>query len=118
MLLQRLSVFAGGWTLEAAESVSAGGSVDAASILDLLTSLVDKSLVLAETQRGEARYRLLETVRQYARDRLVEAAEEADVRTRHRTWCVALAEQGEAELRGPRQRIWLERLEKEHDNLI
>ncbi len=117
VLLWRLSVFAGGWALDSAESVCAGGSVDAASILDLLTSLVDKSLVLAETHRGEARYRLLETVRQYARDRLVEAGEDAEVRTRHRTWCVALAERGAAELRGPRQRIWLERLEREHDNL-
>ncbi len=117
VLLQRLSVFAGGWTLEAAESVCAGGSVDAASILDLLTSLVDKSLVLAETQRGEARYRLLETVRQYARDRLVEAGEEPEARTRHRALCVALAEQAYTELRGPRQHIWLDRLKVEHDNL-
>ncbi len=117
VLLRRVSVFAGGWTLEAAESVCAVGSVVAANILDLLTSLVDKSLVLAETQHGEARYRLLETVRQYARDRVVEAGEEAEVRTRHRAWCVALAEQAGAELRGPRQGVWLERLEVEHDNL-
>jgi predicted ATPase len=117
VLLRRLSVFAGGWTLDAAESVCAGGSVDAANILDLLTSLVDKSLVLAEMQRGEARYWLLETVRQYARDRLVEAGEEAEVRTRHRAWYLTLAEHAEVELRGPRQRIWFERLEVEHDNL-
>ncbi len=117
VLLRRLSVFAGGWTLEAAESVCAGGSVEATSILDLLTSLVDKSLVLAETQHGEARYRLLETVRQYARDRLLEAGEEAEGRTRHRAWCVALAEQAEPELVGPRQRIWFDRWEVEHDNL-
>jgi predicted ATPase/class 3 adenylate cyclase len=117
VLLRRLSVFARGWTLEAVESVCAGESVETTAILDLLTSLVDKSLVLAETQRGDARYRLLETVRQYARDRLREAGEEAEVRTRHRAWCLTLAEQADAELRGPRQRIWLDRLEVEHDNL-
>ncbi len=116
-LLRRLSVFAGGWSLGAAERVCAGGSVENARILDLLTSLVDKSLVLAETQHGEARYRLLETIRQYARDRLVEADEDADVRTRHGAWCVTLAEQTPTELRGPRQRLWLARLELEHDNL-
>ena len=117
MRLRRLSVFAGGWTLEAAESVCAGGGVDPTGILDLLTSLVDKSLVLAETQHGEARYRLLETVRQYACDRLVEAGEEAEVRTRHRAWCVALAEQADTEIHGPRQREWQTRLVVEHDNL-
>ncbi len=117
VLLRRLSVFGGGWTLEAAEAICAGGSVEADAILNLLTALVDKSLVLAGTQQGEARYRLLETVRQYARERLVEAGEEADVRTRHRAWCVAVAEQADTEIRGPRQRIWLDRLELEHDNL-
>ncbi len=118
VLLRRLSVFAGGWTLEAAESVCAGGSVEAADILDLLTSLVDKSLVLAEIQGGEARYRLLETVRQYGRDRLVEAGEETEVRARHRAWCLALAERAYPDfMRGQRHEIWLERLETEHDNL-
>ena len=111
-LLQRLSVFAGGWTLDAAEGVCTGGNVEATDILELLTSLVDKSLVLAETQRGEARYRLLDTVRQYARDRLAETGDEADVRTRHRAWYVAFAERADREYRGPRQRIW-----RDHDNL-
>ncbi len=117
MLLRRLSVFAGGWTLEAAESVGVGGSVEAVGVLDLLTSLVDKSLVLAETQSGDARYRLLETVRQYARDRLQEAGEEAEVRTRHRDWYLALAEQAEAKLPGHDQKYWERRLEMDHDNL-
>jgi predicted ATPase/class 3 adenylate cyclase/Tfp pilus assembly protein PilF len=116
-LLRRLSVFAGGWTLEATESACAGGAVEAAAILDLLTSLVDKSLVLAETRRGEARYRLSETVRQYGRDRLVESGETDVVRTRHRDWCVDLAERAESRFRGPEQIAWLERLETEHDNL-
>src|SRR5205823_7140008 len=86
-------------------------------VLDLLASLVEKSLVLYEEREGEGRYRLLETVRQYARDRLLEAGEAAAVRGRHRDWFLALAEQAEPELRGPEQVVWLERLEREHDNL-
>jgi non-specific serine/threonine protein kinase len=85
--------------------------------LDLLTQLVDKSLVIAETHAGEARYRLLETVRWYGAEKLQSAGEAAEVRQRHRDWFVALAEQAEPELLGPRQRLWLDRLETEHDNL-
>jgi non-specific serine/threonine protein kinase len=116
-LLRRLSVFAGGWPFEAAEAVCAGEGVEPADILDLLTQLVDKSLVIAETYGGEARYRLLETVRLYGAEKLQSAGEAAEVRRRHRDWFVALAEQAEPELRGLRQRIWLDRLEMEHDNL-
>ena len=116
-LLRRLAAFAGGWTLEAAESVCAGGSVEASSILDLLASLADKSLVFVEMQRGEARYRFLETVRQYAQDRLLEASEGAEIRTRHREWCLRLAQRADPELRGPNQSVWLDRLETEHDNM-
>jgi non-specific serine/threonine protein kinase len=104
-----LSVFAGGFGLEAAEAV--GG------VLDLLTQLVDKSLVHAEVGTGEERYRLLETVRQYGWERLVEAGEAAAARDRHRDWCVALAERAEPELRDTRQLEWLERLDAEYDNL-
>jgi len=74
-MLRRLSVFATGWTLEAAEAVCAEGGIEASEILDLLTQLVDKSLVIVEAHRAEMRYRLLETVRQYGRDRLVESGE-------------------------------------------
>jgi non-specific serine/threonine protein kinase len=116
-LLRRLSVFAAGWPFEAAEAVCAGDGVEPADILDLLTQLVDKSLVIAETYGGEARYRLLETVRLYAADKLQRAGEAAEVRRRHRDWFVALAERAEPELRGLRQRLWLDRLEMEHDNL-
>ncbi len=98
-------MFAGGWALDAAEGVCTGGNLAVTDILDLLASLVDKSLVLADMQRGEARYGLLETVRQYARDRLVEASEEAEVRTRHRAWCLGVARQADAELRGPNQSV-------------
>jgi len=117
ILFRRLSVFAGGWTLEAAESVCAGDSVEAPEILDLLAQVADKSLVMVETQGALAWYRLLETVRQYARDRLTEAGEAPAVRMRHRDWYLDLAERAERELRGPGQGVWLERLEREHDNL-
>jgi hypothetical protein len=73
--------------------------------------------VVAEEQGGEARYRLLEPVRQYAAERLEEVGEAAAVRSRHRDWCLALAERAEPELRGPDQVAWLDRLTAEHDNL-
>jgi predicted ATPase len=117
VLLRRLAVFAGGWTLEAAEAICAGGGVEADQVLDLLTSLVDKSLVVAETHRDEARYRQLETLRQYGWDRLIEAREMAKIRTRHRTWYLGLAERADARLRGPEDTMWLNRLEVEHDYL-
>lgn len=117
VVLQRLSTFAGGWTLEAAEAVCSGSGVEAADILNLLTQLIDKSLVVVETQGGEARHRLLETVRQYSLDRLMESEAAVDVRRRHRDWYLGLAERAEQELQGPAQVVWLERVEREHDNL-
>lgn len=115
--LRRLSVFAGGWTLEAAEAICSGEEIEATDILDLLTQLVDKSLVVAETQGGQGRYRLLQTIRQYSRDRLLEAGEADIVRRCHRDWYLRLAEQAETHLNGSAQGVWLERLEVEHDNL-
>ncbi len=115
--IRRLSVFAGGWTLEAAEAVCSGDDLEDTDIFDLLTALVDKSLVMAQTLGDEARYGLLETVRQYGRDRLAEVGETVGARSRHRDWCLALAERAEPELRRAEQTIWLERLETEHDNL-
>lgn len=91
--------------------------MEAAEVLDLLTSLVAKSLVMAETNRGEARYRLLETVRQYSLSRLSESGETDVVRRRHRDWYVGLAEQAVPEYFGPRATSWVQRLETEHDNL-
>ena len=117
ILLARLSVFAGGWTLEAAEAVCSGRDVERSRILALLTHLVDKSLAVADTGGGEGRYRLLETVRQYGRDRLLESGEAAELQERHRDWYMSLAERAEPELRGPAQAAWLERLEAELDNL-
>ena len=122
-VLCRLSVFAGGWTLEAAEMVCAGGDIERWDVLDLLTNLVDKSLVTygegsyGEDLYGQGRYRLPETVRQYARDRLRSTGEEAVVRARHRDEFLRMAAQARSELQGPGQQAWLDRLEEEHDNL-
>jgi non-specific serine/threonine protein kinase len=120
-LLRRLAVFAGGWTLEAAEAVCAGQGLDAWLVLDMLAGLVNKSLVVLEEPKaaagGEGRYRLLETVRQYAQELLVASGETAMVRERHLAWCLALAEEAEPALLGAGQRGWLERLETERDNL-
>jgi non-specific serine/threonine protein kinase len=117
-LFGRLSVFAGGWNLEAAEAVSIGGDVEEDDVLDLLSLLVDKSMVAAEeSEDSEIRYRMLDPVCQYGRKKLEESGE-ADVgQRRHAAFFLALAEEAELELRGPRQGVWLERLEKEHDNL-
>jgi len=116
-VLRRLSVFARGWTLKAAEAVCSGKRITDHEILDLVTQLVDKSLVNTETLSGEVRYRLPETIRQYAQDRLVASGEAAEVRTRHRAWYLDLAERAEARMHGPEETMWLDRLEIEHDNL-
>jgi predicted ATPase/class 3 adenylate cyclase len=116
-VLRRLSVFAGGCTLEAAEAVCAGKRVKERDVLDLVTQLVDKSLVNTETLSGEVRYRMPETIRQYAQDRLLTSGEAAEVRTRHRTWYLGLAERAEERMRGSEQTMWLNRLEVEHDNM-
>jgi predicted ATPase/class 3 adenylate cyclase len=115
-LLRRVSVFAGGWTLEAAEAVC-GGVGEWEEGLDLLTALVEKSLVGFEEPGGEARYRLLETIRQYAHERLVESAEVEALQDRHQQYYLRLAEAAEPQLTGPDQTRWLARLEADHDNL-
>jgi len=116
-LLCRVSIFSGSWTLEAAEQVCVGDGIDGKDVLDLLTSLADRSLVLTQEHRGAARYGLLETVRHYARDRLAERGEEAALARRHVDHMLALAEAAVPELRGMDQGAWLERLDAEHDNL-
>ena len=116
-LLRRLSVFSGGWTLEAAEAICVRDGIESSDILGLLSRLVEKSLVVAETHNGAARYYLLETVRQYAQEKLAEERAADRLRTAHRDWYLAMAEQSALELRGPREDFWLERLEAEHDNL-
>jgi non-specific serine/threonine protein kinase len=116
-LLRRLAVFVGGWTLEAAEVVCADETLRSGEILDLLAQLVGKSLVVAETQGEQVRYRLLETMRQYAWEHLRTAGEEEHVRQRHAAWCVALAEDAEPRLYRSEQVQRLEQLEGEHSNL-
>jgi non-specific serine/threonine protein kinase len=120
-LFARLSVFAGGWDLEAAEAVGAGDGIGAEAVLDLLTRLADTSLVVAEAPPaggGGARYRLLETLRQYAGERLREGwGGAAAARRRHAAHYLALAEAARPPLQGAAQLGWLARLEAEGDNL-
>ncbi len=115
-LFQALSVFAGGWSLEAAETVGAGDAIDAADVLDLLTHLVEKSLVIADIE-GD-RYRMLDTVRHYAREKLQETNRAGAPADRHLRFYLALAETAQAELVGPRQGEWLARLDREFENLL
>jgi tetratricopeptide (TPR) repeat protein len=117
VLFHRLAVFAGGWSLEAAEAVCAGDGIDEYEVLDVLQQLVNKSLVLVDEQGDAARYRYQETIREYARERLMEAGELETMRERHRDWYVQLAEETESQLRGAEGASLLRRLEAEHDNL-
>ncbi|HET8679528.1 MAG TPA: tetratricopeptide repeat protein [bacterium] len=114
-LLRRLAVFAGGFTLDTTEAVCAGEGIDPDDVLDLLTRLVDKSLVTVD-RSAQTRYRQLETIRQYSRERLVAAGEEDATLRRHRDFYLALAEEAEPQLHGPRQMEWLDRVAAEHDN--
>ncbi len=114
---RRLSVFAGSFSLEAAEAICAAEPGEAYDVLDVLSSLIDKSLVLMEQRSGAARYRLLETIRQYGQDKLQEFAEAAKVRRNHRDWYARLAEQAEPETLEARQKSVFDRLEAEHENL-
>jgi predicted ATPase/uncharacterized protein HemY len=116
-LLRRLSIFADGCTIEAAEAVCAGEGIEEHEVLDLLTQLVDKSLVLKEEAGGAARYRLLETIRQYGQEKLMEANEAVTLRGRHLNFFVRYAEEAQPELEGTGRGIWLMRLEAEKSNL-
>ena len=118
LALQRLSVFAGSWTLESAEVIAAGEDIEASVVLDMLTSLVDKSL--AQTLRSSevlSRYRMLETVRQYAHDRLLESGAGEVVRNKHLSYYLDLALQAELHMHGIGQRVWSDRLDEELDNI-
>jgi predicted ATPase/class 3 adenylate cyclase len=119
-LLRRLSVFAEGFDLDAAEAVCGFGDVDAFEVTDLLGSLVDKSLVVAEPTGGALRYRLLETIRQFAAERLAEtgADEAAAVAAAHGEHFLAVAEAAGPHLTGPDQGSWLARLDTEEANLL
>jgi non-specific serine/threonine protein kinase len=118
ILFCRISVFPGSWTLEAAEDVCAGGGIDREQMLDLISRLVDKSLVNVEGDgRGERRYRCLETVRQYGRDRLLRLGDAGRMRDQHLQFFLALARRAEPALIGADQTMWLQRLHIEEENL-
>jgi len=118
VVLDRLAVFAGGFDLDAAQAVCATGDVESIEIIDAIGSLVDKSMVQADPSENSVRYRLLETIRQYAHKRLGEDLEDlGSASARHAEVFLALAELGATNLFGPQQTEWLARLETEHDNL-
>ncbi|HTP02519.1 MAG TPA: hypothetical protein VMJ64_14185, partial [Anaerolineales bacterium] len=118
MLFCQLSVFAGGFTVEAAESVCAAASAKGTAVVDLLSNLVSKSLITIETQSGEARFRMLETILEYAREKLEHAGGKETVQRRHLDFFLALAkESGPVYLWGAAEPAWLNRLEAEQANL-
>ncbi len=114
--LRRLSVFSGGASLEAAERVCAGGTVEQEQVLELLTALTEKSLLLAEEGRAP-RYRMIGTIKEYAGHRLAEAGESEQARHAHLAYFTELTETAEPHLRRAEQLVWLARLEAEHDNI-
>jgi predicted ATPase/DNA-binding XRE family transcriptional regulator len=115
-LFFRLAVFSGGWTLGAAQAVCSGKDIAAREIPDLLMQLVNKSLVIVRAQEHGERYQVLEVIRQYAQEKLVEAQEEDQVRNHHLDFFMKLAEDGEQKVIGGEQMVWLERLEGEMNN--
>jgi predicted ATPase/DNA-binding SARP family transcriptional activator/DNA-binding CsgD family transcriptional regulator len=117
-LFGRLSVFAGGWTLEAAEFLGSGNGVDKNGVIELLSGLVNKSLVAVQPAGADGvRYRFLEPIRRYALERLEDSRESEEIQRRHAEFFLALAEEAEPRLRGPDQTAWRRRLDAELDNL-
>jgi predicted ATPase/serine/threonine protein kinase len=127
-LLRGLAVFSGQFTIRAAEAILGSeergatyddwrSSIHISDVLDLLTRLVDKSLVVVDTESGGLHYRLLETVRHYAWQKVAEAGEDASLIRRHAHWFVEFAERGASALNGPEEAAWFARLDSEHDNL-
>ncbi|HSF80276.1 MAG TPA: tetratricopeptide repeat protein [Anaerolineales bacterium] len=117
ILLRRLPVFSGGWNLRAAEEVCSGGELEAIEVFDLLANLVDKSLVISEEQGGSQRYRLLETIRQYAYERLAEFNEIDAYTYRHAEYFARMVDEAYGGLWGAKQGFWLEQLDEVNDNL-
>lgn len=117
IVLRRLSVFALEWTLEAAEVVCSDGSITPAEVMDDLSNLVEKSLVMADSPLTGQRYRFLETIRQYAYQKLVEAGEADQVRDNHLNYFLHWVEMNAAHLSGPDQPAWLDSFAAEHDNI-
>jgi non-specific serine/threonine protein kinase len=117
-LFQRLAVFVGGFTLEAAEAVAHDETDPDDSVLAGVAALVDANLLrLVESGGADARYTMLETVREFGLELLAASGDEDAARRRHALWCLALAEEAKRQMLGPEQRRWSERLEQEHPNL-
>ena len=117
-LVPRLSVFSGSFSLEAAEAICSGGAVTAADMLDLLGRLIDRSLLQSEPDPTEARYRMLETIRDYGQERLAESGEAEELHRQHTAWFRALVERARpAFFSGPVQTEWVTRLARDDDNL-
>jgi non-specific serine/threonine protein kinase len=121
ILFRRLSVFAGGFTLNAAEAIAAGEDIVLSQVIELLGNLINKSLIRVEessgSERAETRYGMLETIREYARGKLHETDEETVLRSRHLEYFMKMSEEIEPKLEGAEQKVWLDRLETEIDNL-
>ncbi|MFI7707363.1 ATP-binding protein [Nonomuraea sp. NPDC049480] len=117
LLWHRASVFAGSLDLEAAETVCSGTGIEVEDVLDLVIGLVDKSVLIREDHPDGVRYRMLDTLRHYGRERLSAGGEESELRRRHRGYYRDLAARARAEMFGPAQVAWFNRLELEHANL-
>jgi len=123
LLLRRLSVFAGSWTLEAAEAVCAGDDIESYDVLDLLSQLINKSLVLTQSSdkshsaQASLRYRMLETIRQYGIEKLMEVGEGNRIRNQHFNYYLQIAKQILPEFFGPKELVWLTWLDEEWDNI-
>jgi predicted ATPase/DNA-binding SARP family transcriptional activator len=117
VLWRRLSVFIGGWTLNAAESVCGGDGLNPGQVLELLSRLVDKSLVIFDGQNRAAQYRMLDTIRQYGQEKLQAAGESDQLRTRHLEFFLQLAEQAEPKLLTAEQKTVFIELDSEYGNL-
>jgi predicted ATPase len=116
-LFRRLAVFSGGFSLEAAEAVGATTPAERPAVLELLGGLVEQSLVTMQSDAGAGRYTVLEPVRQYALEKLTEAAELDDTRRRHAAYFLEAAERAAPQLRGAQQVEWLGRVQRDHDNI-
>ena len=116
-VFDRLSVFAGGWTLEAAAAVCADGVVSASEVPAVVAGLADKSMVVPPAPSGPARYGMLETLRLYGAERLDARCEREATSEAHARYFLALAEEAESGLRGPHEGEWVRRLRAELDNL-
>jgi len=117
MFLQRLAVFSGAWTLETSEAVCSGNGIPPQDVLGRVSVLVDRSLVTVEEHGGIEAYRLLEPIRQYSLERLVESGESEVFNRRLATYMADFVERAEFELPGPQHGFWLDRLEQEHESV-